>query len=293
MSKLPSLEHLSFFADGSDDLSLALFFYKPDVHHLGTRLRSFGWRARSETPFESRVFANSSMFISFSEFFKGCPRLGCVVLDSNAETISMSTSDLDLVMTSLQKRRIEVASDQRCGIEVEETLPPKLTLMLLGRMNQWRPIEEDLNLARSHPFFPHIKDRSEHPVAEQATQSMQLVQPTERYRIEVLTLGHGNGEMPQRQSLYPATSCVSTEVPYSDKVEFDLDWERRVSFHSLPGLRDHPASRSGFLGSVNEKMESVKEIFLDRPSIQMQNEPNLLEQLVRGAVTERGTMTMQ
>ena len=292
VSVLPSLEHLSFFADGSDDLSLALFFDKPDVHRLGSRLRSFGWRARSETPFESRAFANSSMFISFSEFFKGCPRLGCVVLDSNAETISMSTLDLDLVMTSLQGRRIEVASGRRCGAELEESLPPKLTLMLLGRMNQWRPIEEDLELARSHPFFPHIKDRLLHSVTEQATHPMQVVQPTERYRIEFLTLRHGNGETPERQSVYPASLCASTEVAYSDKVEFDLDWERRVAFHSLPGLKDHPATRSGFLGSVNEKMELVKEIFLDRPSIQMQNEPNLLEQLVRKADPYRETLIM-
>jgi hypothetical protein len=207
----------------------------------------------------------------------------------------MSTLDLDLVLTSLQGRQIEVASGRRCGTEVEETLPPKLTLMLLGRMSQWRPIEEDLDLARSHPFFPHIRERSLHPITEQAQPNhpMHLVQSTQRYPIEFLTLRHGNGDISERQSLYPTMSRASTDVAYSDKVEFDLDWERRVAFHSLPGLKDHPATRSGFLGNVNEKMEIVKEIFLDRPSIQMQNEPNLLEQLVRGAISHCGISIMK
>jgi hypothetical protein len=294
---LPGLEHLSFFADGSDDITLSLFFGTERIRrYIGPRLKSFGWRARSETPQEARSFSATSMFISFSDFLRNCNRLGCIVLDCNAEVMGMSAQDLELVLSSLQDRRLEVMQNDGLRYGRSDRGHPALTLMLCGLMSRWRPGDANLGAAQSHPAY--IKTRPPSPTLvswnghehcfasfEVEIDSAKMKQSTDSdtQRINILSQGYDRSRL-RITSTSESFEANLAEVPYSDQVQFDMTWDARLSMHRKTGIKDHPSTKLGFLGSLTDKMGHVREIFLDRPSIEDDKDCTLVEQMVRKSV---------
>lgn len=276
---LPGLEHLSFFADGSDDITLSLFFGAETVRrHIAPQLKSFGWRARSETPPDARTFAATSMFVSFSEFLKHCRNLGCIVLDCNAEALAMSAQDLDLVLSSLRDRRIEGRED--AGSDSTWDLRcPRLTLMLCGLMSRWRPSDADLDAAESHPA--HTKTKFQLPGFSAENDGAKAGRTVESGSQVVTVLSQGYDKShPWIHTFVESIQAKSAVVPYSNKVQFDADWDARVWMHRKPGIKDHLSNKRGFLGSLVGKMDDVREIFLDRPSIENDKDSTLADQIV-------------
>lgn len=86
VAELPALQHISFFADSSDDLTLSLFFADTSTRQFfASTLRSLGWRARSATPKETRDFNDTSPFVAFEALIPCCTQLQCLVLDYRSE----------------------------------------------------------------------------------------------------------------------------------------------------------------------------------------------------------------
>ena len=292
---LPGLEHLSFFADGSDDITLSLFFGAQNVRqYIAPRLKSFGWRARSETPQEARTFAATSMFISFAEFLKDCNQLGCIVLDCNAEAMAMSAQDLELVLSSLQRRQLEIQGNSTQNHSPQQGYPA-LTLMLCGLMSRWRPGDADLDVAESHPAYIKARPRSPCSVpwdvgvdaqpnpgihAEANRSEMTQYGETDTQWVTVLSQGCVNSRTRVLSTSQPYKVKLAV-VPYSDRVQFDPTWEARLTLHRKAGITNHQSTQRGFLGSMADKMGHVREIFLDRPSIEDDKDVTLAEQLVR------------
>lgn len=101
LTRLPSLHHLSIFADPSDDLTLSLLFSHPAMLAIAPRLRSFGWRLRASPPSALREFDNSTMYVSIQGWLRECTRLGFLVLDSDIEQEGVREVDLDRVVACL------------------------------------------------------------------------------------------------------------------------------------------------------------------------------------------------
>jgi hypothetical protein len=288
------MEHLSIFADGSDDITLSLFFGTDYVRrHIGPRLKSFGWRARSETPHELREFYATSMFISFSDFLRHCNRLGCIVLDCNTEATAMSAQDLDLVLSALQDRQFEVVPNGSSVNDRSERGHPALTLMLCGLMSRWRPGDADLDAAESHPAFIKTRPMSPGLVSWNAREhcytnledradsgKISRRNNPDIQRINVLSQGYDRSRL-RNDGAGESFEAYLAEVPYSDGVHFDLTWDARVTMHRKAGIKDHRATKLGFLGSLTGKMDHVREIFLDRPSIEDDKDSTLADQMVR------------
>lgn len=140
LQSLPHLEHLSFFADQSDDSTLALLFATliphpslhpippplpfttpagsrshsptiassppPDPAHalpLAARIRSFGWRQRSKPPVGYHEFSTASTFVSTLHLLRHAHRLTYLVLDADMDVIR--PSDLSVVLKELYRRK--------------------------------------------------------------------------------------------------------------------------------------------------------------------------------------------
>ncbi|OCF38826.1 hypothetical protein I317_07399 [Kwoniella heveanensis CBS 569] len=154
---LPSLNHLSFFADSSDDSTLALLFASliphPSTHAipptmlsqspsalstisgssrhpfmpiapLTHRLRSFGWRQRAAPPTAFRTFAQSSLFVSILHLIRHAHNLSFLVLDADMD--EMTPSDIHTTVKELALRRPPV------GEKAEN-----VSLMLCGPIKGW------------------------------------------------------------------------------------------------------------------------------------------------------------
>lgn len=105
LTRLPSLHHLSIFADPSDDLTLSLLFSHPAMLAIAPRLRSFGWRLRASPPSALREFDNSTMYVSIQGWLRECTRLGFLVLDSDIEKEGVREVDLERVVACLGNGR--------------------------------------------------------------------------------------------------------------------------------------------------------------------------------------------
>ncbi|WVF70389.1 hypothetical protein IAT40_005179 [Kwoniella sp. CBS 6097] len=154
---LPSLNHLSFFADSSDDSTLALLFASliphPSTHAipptmlsqspsalstisgssrhpfmpiapLTHRLKSFGWRQRAAPPTAFRTFAQSSLFVSILHLIRHAHNLSFLVLDADMD--EMTPSDIHTTVKELALRRPPV------GEKAEN-----VSLMLCGPIKGW------------------------------------------------------------------------------------------------------------------------------------------------------------
>lgn len=105
LTRLPSLHHLSIFADPSDDITLSLLFSHPAMLAIAPRLRSFGWRLRASPPSALREFDNSTMYVSIQGWLKECTNLGFLVLDSDIEKEGVREVDLERVISCLGEGR--------------------------------------------------------------------------------------------------------------------------------------------------------------------------------------------
>jgi hypothetical protein len=105
LTRLPSLQHLSIFADPSDDITLSLLFSHPAMLAIAPRLRSFGWRLRASPPSALREFDNSTMYVSIQGWLRECTRLGFLVLDSDIEKEGVREVDLERVLGCLGEGR--------------------------------------------------------------------------------------------------------------------------------------------------------------------------------------------
>ncbi|WVQ75334.1 hypothetical protein IAR50_004951 [Cryptococcus sp. DSM 104548] len=151
LTALPNLEHISFFADASDDATLSLMFAAlipparpsprraspfswqtledadPTAHApFAQRIKSFGWRQRASPPQFFHQFSQTSTFISILHFVRHAVNLSFLVLDTNTNVTA--TSDIIAVMRELAAREVPPAGRKR------------LSLMLCGPIDGW---EED------------------------------------------------------------------------------------------------------------------------------------------------------
>jgi hypothetical protein len=166
------LEHLSFFADATDDVTLALLLAKVQSGgKLPAQLRSFGWRSRHNTSDhlnrQLREEYKSGFFAAFAGFLKDCTRLSCIVLDSLAEAQNTDERDLMMVMDALDGRAdlcdsfppsvnqvvVELA---RCGKTIKR---PPLTVILCGRMG----IDIDPSMNKLGPFSRDLFSHTSRP----------------------------------------------------------------------------------------------------------------------------------
>ena len=160
LKSLPSLEHVSFFADASDDGTLVLLFASlishpslfpippptvppspsvtstksldPRPTPLTSRLRSFGWRQRGAPPPGFRNFSQASIFVSTLHLLRHAHRLSFVVLD--ADMTEMTAADILVACQELALR------EKPPGEENEA-----ISLMLCGPIRGWgRAFLQDL-----------------------------------------------------------------------------------------------------------------------------------------------------
>jgi len=156
LQALPNLEHLSFFADQSDDSTLALAFatliphpslhpIPPPTNHsdrnpsnrsspftparssplpLDARIRSFGWRQRSKPPTGYEQFSTSSTFVSTLHLVRHAHKLEYLVLDADMDCIR--SSDITVLLSELRRRKAPPG----------EALKP-CALTLCGPIREW------------------------------------------------------------------------------------------------------------------------------------------------------------
>lgn len=147
LRSLPRLEHLSFFADASDDSTMALLFSNlipyPDLDTavsspptdsavpFAQRIKSFGWRQRGKPPPDLRDFSRVSPFVSSYHLLRNAPNLSFLVLDADLDL--MLPEDVADAMRELAKRR------PRLG----ESFAP-ISLMLCGPIAGWQNMIQQL-----------------------------------------------------------------------------------------------------------------------------------------------------
>ena len=162
IKSLPSLNHISFFADASDDSTLALLFaslithpsshpvppptcpsspsirssasgYHPAEHSaensalpvpFASRIHSFGWRQRASPPKGTQAFSQASTFVSTLHLVRHAHRLGFLVLDADLD--EMYKEDILIACKELALREPPLG-------EVAE----KVSLMLCGPIRGW------------------------------------------------------------------------------------------------------------------------------------------------------------
>ena len=152
INSLPCLHHMSFFADASDDSTLALLFaaliphpsshsippptvpsspcmlsavsgYSPPLP-LTARLRSFGWRQRAPPPHGLRSFSQSSTFVSTLHLLRHAHRLSFLVLDADLD--EMHKEDILTACKELALREAPIGEPAE-----------KVSLMLCGPIKGW------------------------------------------------------------------------------------------------------------------------------------------------------------
>lgn len=130
---LPMLEHVSFFADASDDGTLALLFQQlidrdgplNALHPPWSyQIKSFGWRQRAPPPRGMREYNCASPFVSTYKFLQNAPNLSLLVLDADQDT--MESIDVVEAMQQLAMRQPLRG----------RTIAP-LSLMICGPIKQW------------------------------------------------------------------------------------------------------------------------------------------------------------
>ena len=160
LQALPNLEHLSFFADQSDDSTLVLAFATliphPSLHltppsflpstqpevtlsgrsspyplvqtssplPLASRIRSFGWRQRSKPPTGYEEFSTASTFVSTFHLIRHAHRLEYLVLDADMDKIR--SLDITNLLAELRRRKAPTG----------EALRP-CALTLCGPIKEW------------------------------------------------------------------------------------------------------------------------------------------------------------
>lgn len=162
INALTNLQHLSFFADASDDSTLALLFASliprddhlpaahairaraqsqpPDVFTqpssplatlfapspstpLADRLLSFGWRQRASPPSDLRSFAQTSTFASTLHVLRHAANLSFLVLDADMD--EMHAADIVAAVRELAARQTLAGA------------PTRVSLMLCGPISGW------------------------------------------------------------------------------------------------------------------------------------------------------------
>ena len=154
---LPSLNHISFFADASDDATLALLFSSLITHpssHLvppptcpsspsvrssasglpseapiqpvpfASRIYSFGWRQRASSPAGTLAFSQASTFVSTLHLIRHAYRLSFLVLDADLD--EMYKEDILIACKELALREPPLG-------EAAE----RVSLMLCGPIRGW------------------------------------------------------------------------------------------------------------------------------------------------------------
>ncbi|OCF76392.1 hypothetical protein I204_02087 [Kwoniella mangroviensis CBS 8886] len=162
LNSLPSLNHLSFFADASDDSTLALLFasliphpslhaipptflstspstlstisgsYGPSQHSRNPsvyipfthRLKSFGWRQRAAPPSNFRQFSQSSTFVSTLHLIRHSHNLSFLVLDADLDELNLV--DILTPLKELQLRRSPIGEKSQL-----------ISLMICGPIRDW------------------------------------------------------------------------------------------------------------------------------------------------------------
>ncbi|WVW79020.1 hypothetical protein I302_100983 [Kwoniella bestiolae CBS 10118] len=159
INSLPSLNHISFFADASDDSTLALLFASliphPSLHAIPPtvlsnspstlstisgshgyphnnnpyipfthRLRSFGWRQRAAPPSNFRQFSQSSTFVSSLHLIRHSHNLSFLVLDADLDELTLP--DILTPLKELQLRRSPVGEKSQL-----------ISLMICGPIRDW------------------------------------------------------------------------------------------------------------------------------------------------------------
>lgn len=159
LQALPNLEHLSFFADQSDDSTLVLAFATliphPSLHPtppstqasrpetsisrrsspftpihtsaplpLASRIRSFGWRQRSKPPTGYEEFSTASTFVSTLHLIRHAHKLEYLVLDADMDKIR--SLDITILLAELKQRKAPTG----------EPLRP-CALTLCGPIKEW------------------------------------------------------------------------------------------------------------------------------------------------------------
>ncbi|WWC58935.1 uncharacterized protein I303_101480 [Kwoniella dejecticola CBS 10117] len=157
-NSLPSLNHVSFFADASDDSTLALLFASliphPSLHAtpptllsnspstlstlsgsagrqsihtyvpLTHRLKSFGWRQRAAPPANFRQFSQSSTFVSILHLIRHSHNLSFLVLDADLD--EMAPGDILTPLKELSLRKPPIGERNQL-----------VSLMLCGPIKNW------------------------------------------------------------------------------------------------------------------------------------------------------------
>lgn len=158
IKSLPSLNHISFFADASDDSTLALLFSSlithPSSHSVppptcpsspsnrssssgyipsentvqpvpfASRIHSFGWRQRASPPQGTQAFSQASTFVSTLHLIRHAHRLGFLVLDADLD--EMYKEDILIACKELALREPPLG-------EAAE----RVSLMLCGPIRGW------------------------------------------------------------------------------------------------------------------------------------------------------------
>ncbi|WVQ68712.1 uncharacterized protein L199_006921 [Kwoniella botswanensis] len=162
LNSLPSLNHLSFFADASDDSTLALLFASliphPSLHAIPPtflsnspstlstisgsygpsqqsrnpsiyipfthRLKSFGWRQRAAPPSNFRQFSQSSTFVSTLHLIRHSHNLSFLVLDADLDELNLV--DVLTPLKELQLRRSPIGEKSQL-----------ISLMICGPIRDW------------------------------------------------------------------------------------------------------------------------------------------------------------
>lgn len=148
VDSMPNLEHICFFADASDDTTLALLFSsliehpshfppppvtapsspsmdpaKPPIPFID-RLRSLSWRQRADPPAGFKRFYQASTFVSTFHLLRHAHRLSFLVLDADMD--EMGKEDVCTALKELKLRRDP--ADRRAS---------DVSLMLCGPIRGW------------------------------------------------------------------------------------------------------------------------------------------------------------
>ncbi|ODN91375.1 hypothetical protein L198_05887 [Cryptococcus wingfieldii CBS 7118] len=216
LTALPNLEHISFFADASDDTTLSLMFAalipsaRPSASGANSfswqsledtdstghvpfaqRIKSFGWRQRASPPQFFHQFSQTSTFICIYHFIRHAVNLSFLVLDTN--TYVTASSDILAVLRELAAREVPAGGRKR------------LSLMLCGPIDGW---EADFlhNLGDTYDdigelFIDRPMEGSMIPVSgeEDVGLLLDLIQPlTSLHHLHLLQVGSYAFDTPAR-----------------------------------------------------------------------------------------------
>lgn len=237
LHSLPNLQHLSLFADNSDDITLSLLFSDPHLlKHLAPKMLSFGWRQRAIPPEGFREFSNATMFVSILGWLRHCGQLSFLVLD--ADMGGMKDVDLFQVMDALAAREeVWRARSQEATRRLGE--PTESTAATLGKRKR---AESDDEQGRSDK---RLVGSSGAPVIALSIQHS-------------LDVHQRCKEAAARERLKVSKISLMICGPIAG-------WEPSREAREFYGQFEDKSRPPVFLDRLVDRFDGIKELFIDRP----------------------------